>query len=89
MEEVTPMALQYEHWISPEEYLEIDRASLDVKYEYVDGRMYAMTGGTVEHAQIAMNMIRALADHLQGSIVTRDFRLLWIVTLVCSDEDCT
>ncbi|TMC22755.1 MAG: Uma2 family endonuclease [Chloroflexi bacterium] len=67
MKGATPMALQYEHWISPEEYLRIDRASLDVKYEYVDGRMYAMAGGTVEHAQIAMNMIRALADHLQGS----------------------
>jgi Uma2 family endonuclease len=61
-----PMAVQRDHWISPEEYLQIDRASLDVKYEYIDGQMYAMSGGTVEHAQIAMNMIRALADHLQS-----------------------
>jgi hypothetical protein len=57
---------QHEFWISPEEYLEIDRASLDVKYEYVDGQMYAMSGGTIDHAQIAMNLIRALGDHFQG-----------------------
>jgi Uma2 family endonuclease len=57
------IAVQHEHWISPEEYLEIDRASLDIKYEYEDGQMYAMPGGTVEHAQIAQNMISALAAH--------------------------
>lgn len=54
------MAVQHEHWISPEEYLEIDRASPDIKYEYEDGHMYAMSGGTVEHARIAQNMINAL-----------------------------
>ena len=57
------MAIQREHWISPEEYLEIDRASPDIKYEYEDGRIYRMSGGTVEHAQIAQNMIGALAIH--------------------------
>jgi len=57
------MAVQHEHWISPEEYLEIDRASLNVKYEYEDGRMYAMSGGTTEHAQIAQNLIGALTAH--------------------------
>lgn len=60
------MAIQHEYWISPEEYLAIDRASPDVKYEYIDGHMYAMSGGTIDHAQIAMNLIRALADHLQS-----------------------
>src|SRR5437899_7774639 len=57
------MTIQHEHWISPEEYLEIDRASLNVKYEYEDGRMYAMSGGTIEHAQIAQNLIGALTAH--------------------------
>jgi Uma2 family endonuclease len=33
--------MQQERWISLEEYLELDRTSLDVKYEYVDGRIYA------------------------------------------------
>lgn len=57
------MALQREHWISPEQYLEIDRTSIDIKYEYVDGHMYAMSGGTIEHARIATNMIQALDAH--------------------------
>jgi Uma2 family endonuclease len=59
---------QHKYWVSPEEYLEIDRASLDVKYEYIDGDMYAMSGGTIDHARIAMNLIRALDDHLQRGL---------------------
>lgn len=58
------MAVRKEHWISPEEYLKIDRASTDVKYEYMDGLMYAMSGGTVNHAEIALNLIIALREHL-------------------------
>lgn len=58
------MAVQKEHWISPEEYLKIDRASTDVKYEYMDGQMYAMSGGTVNHAEIALNLLIALREHL-------------------------
>lgn len=58
------MAVRKEHWISPEEYLKIDRASTDVKYEYMDGQMYAMAGGTVNHAEIALNLIIALREHL-------------------------
>ena len=50
------MALQREHWVSVEEYLAIDRASTDVKYEYMDGHMYAMSGGTIDHAEIAANL---------------------------------
>ena len=42
----TIRAMQQERWISLEEYLELDRTSLDVKYEYVDGRIYAMAGGS-------------------------------------------
>ncbi len=92
------MALQREHWISPEEYLELDRASLDVKYEYLDGHMYAMSGGTIDHAQIAMNLIRALADHLQSRscrVFSSDIRVQVAekkyfypdVTVSCHPED--
>lgn len=92
------MAVQRQHWISPEEYLEIDRASLDVKYEYIDGHMYAMSGATIDHAQIAMNLIRALGDHLQrGScrVFSSDVRVQVAenkyfypdVTVSCNPED--
>ncbi len=71
------MAVRHEHWISPEEYLEIDRASIDMKYEYTDGHMYAMSGGTAEHAEIAINMIAILKAHLQGScrVLSSDVRV--------------
>ena len=60
------MALQREHWVSVQEYLTIDRASTDVKYEYMDGHMYAMSGGTIDHAEIAANLFFLLRRHLQG-----------------------
>lgn len=44
------------NWISPEEYLRIDRESPDIKYEYVDGHIYAMAGGTIDHGQICTNL---------------------------------
>lgn len=35
-----------------------------IKYEYVDGWVYAMAGGSLDHARIAINAIRALEDAL-------------------------
>jgi Uma2 family endonuclease len=71
------MAVQHKHWIGPEEYLEIDRASLNVRHEYEDGCMYAMSGGTAEHAEIAINLIAILKAYLQGScrVLSSDVRV--------------
>jgi len=60
------MALEHKHFITPEEYLAIDRASQDVKYEYIDGRMYAMSGGTINYGQIAYNMANLVHTHLKS-----------------------
>ena len=57
------MLFPHEHWISPEEYLEIDRAS-DLKYEYDSGHIYALAGGMQAHARIAYNMANLLDTHL-------------------------
>ena len=59
------MAVQREHWISLEEYHEIERKS-GIKYEYSDGRIYAMSGGKSKHSRIAINMTTALDLHLEG-----------------------
>jgi len=32
--------------------------SHDVKYEYIDGRVYLMSGGTANHARIGSNVVR-------------------------------
>jgi Uma2 family endonuclease len=41
--------------LTPEQYLELDRAS-ELRNEYYRGRMYAMPGGSVRHATIITNL---------------------------------
>lgn len=36
----------------------------EIKYEYIDGWVYAMAGGSLDHARIALNAIRAVEDAL-------------------------
>lgn len=48
------------------EYLEIERRSRDVRHEYVDGEIFAMTGGTVEHSALATALVGLLFGHLRG-----------------------
>uniref|UniRef100_UPI00333E73EE Uma2 family endonuclease n=1 Tax=Prochlorothrix hollandica TaxID=1223 RepID=UPI00333E73EE len=38
----------------------------DEKYEYLNGEAYAMTGGTIPHNAIAVNLIASLHGHLRG-----------------------
>ena len=94
------MALQREHWVSVEEYLAIDRASTDVKYEYMDGHIYAMSGGTIDHAEIAANLFFLLRRYLQGKACrafSSDVRVQVAekkyyypdVTVSCNPEDCS
>lgn len=59
------MALQHEHLVSVEEYLAMDRES-DIRYEYNNGHMYALAGGTQDHEQIAFNLRAILNTHLRG-----------------------
>lgn len=48
-----------------EEYLEWELQQ-DVRYEYVNGEVFAMTGGTIPHNDIALNFYRALYPHLRS-----------------------
>ena len=50
---------------TPEEYLRLERASA-TRNEYIDGQIYAMAGGTMEHDTIVKNIDRALAPQLEG-----------------------
>ena len=51
--------------ISEEDYLEGEKTS-DIKYEYIDGYVYAMAGASVNHNRIAMNVSVAFANHLKN-----------------------
>jgi Uma2 family endonuclease len=49
--------------MTPEEYLAFERAS-DQKHEYVDGEIFAMSGGTREHSLIGQNVAGELRNAL-------------------------
>lgn len=51
--------------MTPDEYLEWE-AQQDSKFEYEDGRILAMTGGTLPHSQISANFAALLIPHLRG-----------------------
>lgn len=48
-----------------EEYLELEQNS-PIKHEYLDGHVYAMAGGTLDHGVIATNIVTLLRAHLRG-----------------------
>lgn len=52
--------------MSVEEYLVLDRSSLDTRYEYIDGVVTMLVGGTSNHARISVNIINQLYMALEG-----------------------
>jgi len=52
--------------ISEEDYLRLEAAS-PFKSEFVSGHIYAMTGASLRHNVIALNMATILRAHLRGS----------------------
>jgi Uma2 family endonuclease len=52
-------------YMSPQEYLEWEEKQ-PIKYEYINGEVFAMTGGTLAHATIAGNLFYQLKNHLRG-----------------------
>ncbi len=51
--------------MSIKEYLEWEPQQ-DMRYEYVNGEVFAMTGGTIPHNDIALNFYTALRPHLRS-----------------------
>ena len=50
--------------LSPEEYLAIERHA-EIRSEYLDGEMFAMSGGSRAHNLIVTNIVRELSLHLK------------------------
>ncbi|HJT55129.1 MAG TPA: Uma2 family endonuclease [Ktedonobacteraceae bacterium] len=53
--------------ISVEEYFQLEANDPETRYEYIDGYVYAMAGGTANHDTIKSNMQRILWNLLRGS----------------------
>ncbi len=54
-------------YISVEAWRELERTSVDVKHEYIDGHVYAMFGGSLAHSSIGINAVRVLQDVLRAA----------------------
>lgn len=52
--------------MSVEAYLALDRSSLDTRYEYIDGVVTMLAGGTSNHSRISVNIINQLYTALEG-----------------------
>ncbi len=61
---VNEPALKY-NYISPEEYLEAERAALE-KHEYYQGEIFAMSGASLKHNKIFSNLFGDIAFKLKG-----------------------
>lgn len=51
-------------FISPEQYLELERAS-ETRHEYYDGEMFAMSGAREAHNLVVLNLATALRQQLR------------------------
>jgi Uma2 family endonuclease len=59
------MSQQIISYISPEEYLRLERQS-EYKSEYVNGGIFAMTGASLRHNLVAGNIFGELRQQLKG-----------------------
>ena len=64
--EVKEPAPKY-NYISPDEYLEMERAS-EEKHEYYDGYVVTLNGASLKHNYIAGNLYTKIGGFLEGSL---------------------
>ena len=61
------MAIEHQRTLTVEEYFQLEEQDPDTRYEYIDGHVYAMAGGTANHDTIQSNIQRMLWNLLRGS----------------------
>lgn len=73
------------------EYLVLEATS-NTKHEYLAGQIYAMGGGTPEHAAVAGNVVALLNAQLRGRqcrVYTSDLRVRVLTTALATYPDVT
>jgi len=93
------MSARHVPYITPEAYLAAERAS-EIRSEYVNGEIFAMSGGSRNHAFLIVNCARALANALDDrpcQVAASDLRLqiapegayLYPDVMVICEDDAT
>ncbi|EKU96518.1 hypothetical protein Lepto7375DRAFT_0524 [Leptolyngbya sp. PCC 7375] len=52
--------------LTPEDYFAWEETQT-MRHEYLDGEVYAMSGGTINHSDISGNILALLKTHMRGS----------------------
>jgi Uma2 family endonuclease len=85
---------------TPEEYFAWEEQQLE-RQEYMDGEVYAMSGGTIDHSTIALNFGSLLKIHMRGrgcKTLNSDGRVSIVgslkyvypdISVTCDDRDKT
>lgn len=86
--------------LTPEEYFAWEEHQL-FRHEYLNGEIYAMSGGTINHSDIAGNVLILLKTHMRGSgckVLNSDARVNILkttdyvypdISVTCDDRDKT
>jgi Uma2 family endonuclease len=86
--------------MTPQEYLLWEEAQ-PLRYEYLNGEVVAMSGGTIPHNQVAVNLSALLKSHLRGKgckVLTSDAKIAVSehgpfyyadLSVTCDDRDRT
>jgi len=77
MKNIVQEAAPKYNFISPKEYLELERAS-DEKHEYFDGHIYLMAGASLKHGKVVSNLAGKLYAFLEDkpcTVLTENMRV--------------
>jgi Uma2 family endonuclease len=85
-------------WMTVEDFLALDRENLDQKYEFINGQMVAMAGGSTNHSILINNLHGLLYSHLrkgpciafvEGTLKVEDECYLPDIMVTCNEQDLT
>ena len=68
--------------MSVEEYFKLEENDPDTRYEYLDGYVYMMSGGSANHATISGNIYTLLRSLLRGGPLYLSLLTLFIEKLI-------
>lgn len=60
------LALHKQDDLSEQDYLEGEKTST-IKYEYIDGEVYAMAGASKNHQRLVTKLVQKIANHLENT----------------------
>lgn len=92
------MVARRDELMSVEDFLALDRANLDQKYEFRNGQMVAMSGGSTNHTMLIMNMSTFIHSHVrkrkcfalvEGTLKIADECYLPDIMVSCNEQDLT